>query len=544
MAKNANAASFTLALDPDGWYRSAPPGDTTAPTVPTNVSVTVGGQSSLTVSWTASTDAQSGVAYYTVYRATSAAGTYSELATTTGTSLVDSGLSAGTTYWYKVAATDNATSPNTSAQSSAASGTTSASSGSGSYSVLHEDDFSGAQMRSNYTGSPGFGGSVSQTGADYVGTTNPRWQASTPGDLCYNKDALIHTSTAHVRSPAFVSRSAKCQLTLDRASDTNGKIERNEIVPIPYTGGGNSAMFRGNEYWFAFSIWLPSSSEGADEWIGSNVYATLFQMKAPEFNGTGVAPGLRGPHYQLGPDYGYKASEGGVATGWRMFIRGNTGDSVQGTGTRTASSADITVASAATWPVGTALAATTNNSDWARYAVRYVVYSSGTTIRVSTSAGGAAQTMTGSGTIGFLKQGSGSWVTYEANLGSFAADKGKWTDFVFRVCPEYRNTWVDGNGVTQYATTEIWKDDVKVVSRIGFSNCVHNPSGEAYAQKLGIYCGWANPAYTTGPATKYVHYRAEWKLIQAIGNSSGTPCDTSNFAYQAVKPRGARASGT
>lgn len=468
MAKNANAASFTLALDPDGWYRSAPPGDTTAPTVPTNVSVAVGGQSSLTVSWTASTDAQSGVAYYTVYRATSAAGTYSALATTPGTSFADSGLNAGTTYWYKVAATDAAETPNTSAQSAAASGTTSASSGSGSYTVLHEDDFSGAQMRSNYTGSPGFGGSVSQTGSDYVGTTNPRWQASTPGDLCYNKDALIHTSTAHVRSPAFVTRSAKCQLTLDRASDTNGKIERNEIVPIPYTGGGNPAMFRGNEYWLAFSVWLPSSSEGADEWKSSNVYTLLFQHKAPEFNGSGVPAGLAGPHLTLGPDYGYKASEGGSATGWRFFVRGYTGTSL----------------------------------------------------------------------------GAGSWVTYETNLGSFASDKGKWTDFVLRICPEYRNSYVDGTGATRYATLELWKDDVKLVSRIGYSNCVYNAEGYAYAQKTGLYCGWANPNYTTGPATKFVHYRAEWKLLRAVGNNSGTPCDTSNFAYQAVKPRGARSSGT
>jgi IPT/TIG domain len=63
----------------------------------TNISTT-----SLTVNWTGSSGANS----YIVYRSTSANGTYSQVGTTSGTSFGDSGLTANTSYWYKVAGTN------------------------------------------------------------------------------------------------------------------------------------------------------------------------------------------------------------------------------------------------------------------------------------------------------------------------------------------------------------------------------------------------------------------------------------------------------
>ncbi|GIO15137.1 hypothetical protein J19TS2_46920 [Cohnella xylanilytica] len=75
--------------------------DTTAPSVPTNVSATVQSASSIKVTWSASSD-NVAVAGYEVYRDGALVGT------TAGTSYTDSGLTAGTTYSYTVKAYDAA----------------------------------------------------------------------------------------------------------------------------------------------------------------------------------------------------------------------------------------------------------------------------------------------------------------------------------------------------------------------------------------------------------------------------------------------------
>jgi len=75
------------------------------PDVPTNIVVTVASASSITVSWSS----VSGAAGYRVYRSTSASGTYSQVgSTTTSISYTNNGLSASTTYYYKVSAYNNA----------------------------------------------------------------------------------------------------------------------------------------------------------------------------------------------------------------------------------------------------------------------------------------------------------------------------------------------------------------------------------------------------------------------------------------------------
>jgi chitodextrinase len=96
-------------------------GDTTAPTVPTNVAAAAQSSTSIQVTWTASTDNVS-LAGYRVYRN----GSTSILATVTnGTSYTDTGLTPGTAYSYQVRAFDTSTPPNVSALSTpAASATT------------------------------------------------------------------------------------------------------------------------------------------------------------------------------------------------------------------------------------------------------------------------------------------------------------------------------------------------------------------------------------------------------------------------------------
>jgi uncharacterized repeat protein (TIGR03806 family) len=99
---------------------SPPPADTTPPTVPQGLAATAQSTTEIGLSWTASTDAGTGVAGYRVYRDANT----TAIATVTTTTYTDTGLIADTTYTYTVRAFDGATPPNESAASSPASATT------------------------------------------------------------------------------------------------------------------------------------------------------------------------------------------------------------------------------------------------------------------------------------------------------------------------------------------------------------------------------------------------------------------------------------
>jgi chitodextrinase len=111
-AKNesANSAAVSTTTLP-----ASAPADTTAPTVPQNLSATGVTQSQISLSWSASTDAV-GVAGYHVNR------NGARIATTTVPSFADTGLTASTSYAYTVSAFDAA--KNESANSAAVSTTT------------------------------------------------------------------------------------------------------------------------------------------------------------------------------------------------------------------------------------------------------------------------------------------------------------------------------------------------------------------------------------------------------------------------------------
>jgi PKD repeat protein len=100
------------------------PGDTSAPTVPGNPVATANGTSGINLSWTASTD-NINVTGYRVERCQGAGcTTFAQVATPTTTSFGDSGLSANTTYSYRLRAADAA--GNMSGYSVVASATTAA----------------------------------------------------------------------------------------------------------------------------------------------------------------------------------------------------------------------------------------------------------------------------------------------------------------------------------------------------------------------------------------------------------------------------------
>lgn len=75
-------------------------GDTNPPTVPTNVVATPVASTQIDLTWVASTDAESAVAGYQVFR------NNVQIATTSGTTYNDIGLTASTTYDYNVSAYD------------------------------------------------------------------------------------------------------------------------------------------------------------------------------------------------------------------------------------------------------------------------------------------------------------------------------------------------------------------------------------------------------------------------------------------------------
>ncbi|MEU9357563.1 glycoside hydrolase family 6 protein [Streptomyces sp. NPDC048301] len=100
--------------------------DTTAPSVPAGLKVTAKSSSSVSLSWTASTD-DTAVTGYDVYRGSTKVGS------TTATTYTDSGLSASTAYSYTVRAKDAA--GNVSAASAAVSATTEAGGGTGTGSL-------------------------------------------------------------------------------------------------------------------------------------------------------------------------------------------------------------------------------------------------------------------------------------------------------------------------------------------------------------------------------------------------------------------------
>jgi len=82
--------------------------DTQAPTAPTNLSATAANASQINLSWTASSD-NVGVTGYRVERCQGpGCSTYTQIATPNGTSFSDTGLSASTSYSYRVRATDAA----------------------------------------------------------------------------------------------------------------------------------------------------------------------------------------------------------------------------------------------------------------------------------------------------------------------------------------------------------------------------------------------------------------------------------------------------
>jgi hypothetical protein len=121
---NVVPKTWELTVGADDKWRTKPPADNLAPTVPTNPVAQAVSSSLIRVSWTASTDSQSSVAYYIVERALTSGGSYSQVGTPATTTYDDASVLASTQYFYRVKAVDGSPLANTSAASSVVNATT------------------------------------------------------------------------------------------------------------------------------------------------------------------------------------------------------------------------------------------------------------------------------------------------------------------------------------------------------------------------------------------------------------------------------------
>jgi trimeric autotransporter adhesin len=108
----ASLPSTCISVTPSG-------GTCTPPAAPTGVTTSGTGTTTTTVSWTAS----SGATSYTIFRATTSGGPYTQVGTSTTTSFADSGLACGTSYFYVVTASNGTCSSGNSAQATATTST-------------------------------------------------------------------------------------------------------------------------------------------------------------------------------------------------------------------------------------------------------------------------------------------------------------------------------------------------------------------------------------------------------------------------------------
>ena len=112
--------SATTYVEQPSGNTPPPVADTTAPSTPTNLSASANG-TQISLNWSASTD-NIAVSQYLIERSVSANSGFSQIANSATKSYTDSGLNAGTTYYYRIKAQD--TSSNNSAYSSTANATT------------------------------------------------------------------------------------------------------------------------------------------------------------------------------------------------------------------------------------------------------------------------------------------------------------------------------------------------------------------------------------------------------------------------------------
>ncbi|WP_405145829.1 fibronectin type III domain-containing protein [Sphaerisporangium sp. NBC_01403] len=224
-------------------------GDCTAPSTPTGLAVTGRTDTSVSLSWSASTDTGgSGLRGYNVYRS----GTKVTATPVTGTSFTDTGLTAGHTYQYTVEAVDNA--GNASGRSAAVSATTTGCAG---------DCTAPTAPTLTSTGKTAASVSLSWSGAtDNVGVT---------GYDLYRGTTLVASPTGTSYTDDGLSPSTGYSYTV-KAKDAAGNLSpaSNTVTVVTDAQSGNPGLVLDN---FDGSPPYPSSAQNdLGKWTGANCF--------------------------------------------------------------------------------------------------------------------------------------------------------------------------------------------------------------------------------------------------------------------------------
>lgn len=231
------------------WYvlKSTLQSDTQAPTTPSGVSATAASSTQINVTWTASTD-NVGVTGYLVERCQGAScSNFSQVGTPSASPFNNTGLTASTTYRYRVRATDAVT--NLSSYSSIVSATTSAADTTppSTPGGLTATPASNTQINLSWTASTD---NVAVTG--YLvercqGASCSNFsQIATPAGTSHNDTGLSASTTYRYRVgardavPNYSSYSSIVSATTQAAGDTTPPSTPSGLSVTPQLGGKNS----------------------------------------------------------------------------------------------------------------------------------------------------------------------------------------------------------------------------------------------------------------------------------------------------------------
>ncbi|MFD0591681.1 fibronectin type III domain-containing protein [Catellatospora coxensis] len=205
-------------------------GDTTAPSVPTGITSTGQTSSSISLSWSASTD-NVGVTGYEVFRGATLVGS------PTGTTFTDTGLAASTSYSYTVKARDAA--GNRSAASSTVTASTSAGGGGA---VTHEAEASGNTLSGGaLTASCGTCSGGSKVG--YLGNGASMAFNNVAGGTGGSRTVTIYYLTAEARTAVVNGQ------TVDFASTGSWTTVGSTAVTLNLAAGSNTITIANPSGW-------------------------------------------------------------------------------------------------------------------------------------------------------------------------------------------------------------------------------------------------------------------------------------------------------